>query len=316
MMKLVNLKTTILTAFIALAHFGYGQQVALNAQYDMISSIQNPAYNGIGRSLRVDALSRNQWSNFPGTPKYTALAFQSPLSRDFAIGANFQTLSVGKFTSAPPLSMTSAAADIAYHTQLNKNLFMSVGLRLGVFNFSMRITQLIADVPSDIAQVGNDYNFISPTVGGGIMAYGKQYFIGVSLPQFAVIPSNIVDNVNLGYNARSFYMLNAGYIHPLNKIFSLKTTVQTRMYEGLPILLDANVYMLYKDVFTMGYGYRSTNAHAIMSLLRVNEHFKIMYAYEFGKVYDNKTQFNSNEFGLTYTLNHSKQKVIISPRHY
>ncbi len=105
------------------------QQVALTTQYDLISSIQNPAYNGLNRNLKIDALSRVQWANFPGTPRYSAVAFQSPLNKDFSLGANFQNLSIGQFKVASPMSMTTMSADIAYHKQLDKNIFAAAGLR-------------------------------------------------------------------------------------------------------------------------------------------------------------------------------------------
>ena len=186
-----------------------GQQAGLLSNYDLVSSIQNPAYNGLNSRLQVDAVSRVQWANFPGSPTYTGLAFQVPLNKDFALGANFQNLSIGEFKFASHLSMGSYAVDLAYHKQIAKDVFISAGIRTGVFSFNMRISQLVASEVGDLAQVGNDFSFNSPMVGGGIMVYGKRYFIGASMPQFALVNDRIIDNVNLCYNARSFYLINA-----------------------------------------------------------------------------------------------------------
>lgn len=292
------------------------QQAGLLSNYDLVSSIQNPAYNGLNRRLQLDAVSRVQWANFPGSPTYTGLAFQAPVNKDFAIGANFQNLKVGEFKFASPLSMGSYALDLAYHKQLAKNVFVSAGIRTGVFSFNMRISQLIASEIGDLSQVGNDFSFNSPLVGGGIMLYGKQYFVGMSIPQFALVNDRIINNVNLGYNARSFYLVNAGYVQPIGDYFSLKTTVQTRIYEGLPIVYDVNLYTLYKDLLNMGYGYRNTGSHAVLARLKVNDYFFVVYSYEFGKIYDEQTPFNANEFGLSYQLDFDRQKKKVLPRHY
>lgn len=294
----------------------FGQQVALTSQYDLISSIQNPAYNGLNRTMRVDALSRVQWNNFPGTPTYTALAFQSPLNRDFAIGAQFQTLSVGKFKRASPLNMSSYTADIAYHKQLAKNVYVSTGLRTGLFSFNMRLSQLISEVPDDLLVAGNDYNFNSFCLGGGAMVYGDQYFLGFAIPQVGLVNDQVVENVNVGYNARSFYLFTAGYIYELNRDWSVKATTQLRNYEGLPWQFDITGYIIYSDWFTIGYGYRNMPSHSVLTQVRVNDYFTLVYMYETGFVYDRSTSFNSQEFGLRYDLDFNKQRTKITPRYY
>jgi type IX secretion system PorP/SprF family membrane protein len=292
------------------------QQVALTSQYDLVSNIQNPAYNGMNRMLKVDAISRVQWANFPGTPRYTAVAFQSPVNKDFAAGANFQTLQVGKFKTASPLNLSTYSADLAFHQQINKNLHLSAGIRVGLMSFSMRISQLSANIPSDIAQLGNDYSFQSPLVGGGMMAYGKNYFIGVSMPQFAIVSDRLVENVNLGYNARSFYSINGGYVYNLTKDWYAKLSAQTRWYQGMRPVFDANIHMGFQDMISVGYGYRSTKVHSFLTKVRVNDFFSVVYAFESGKVYDNQTPFNSQEFGLSYQLNNSKSKIKVVPRKF
>jgi type IX secretion system PorP/SprF family membrane protein len=292
------------------------QQASLTTQYDIVSGIQNPAYNGIHQSLRIDAISRIQWANFPGTPRYTCLGVQTPLSKDFAIGANFQSMKVGSFKVASPLSMNVFAGDIAYHKQVSKNIQMAVGLRLGVFGFNMQLSKLGIDNPNDVAVAGNDYNINTPVVGGGVIVYGKNYYFGASLPQFALISDQILDNVNIGYNARSFYLVNAGYIFSLNQNWNLKSTIQTRYYAGLPIQADFNLYLIDKNLFSVGYGYRSTGSHAILSSVKVNEFFKVLYSFETGNVYQKNTPFTSHEFGLSYGFFQPSKQTKVVPRFY
>lgn len=292
------------------------QQASLTTQYDIVSGIQNPAYNGIHQSLRIDAISRIQWANFPGTPRYTCLGVQTPLSKDFAIGANFQSMKVGSFKVASPLSMNVFAGDIAYHKQVSKNIQMAVGLRLGVFGFNMQLSKLGIDNPNDVAVAGNDYNINTPVVGGGVIVYGKNYYVGASLPQFALINDQILDNVNIGYNARSFYLVNAGYVFPLNQNWNLKSTIQTRYYKGLPVQADVNLYLIDKNLFSIGYGYRSTGSHAILSSIKVNEFFKVLYSFETGDVYQKNTPFTSHEFGLSYGFYQPSKQTKVVPRFY
>ena len=190
-------KNVVVLFFCALLNQAYAQQASLSTQYDMVSSIQNPAYNGIHQALKIDAISRVQWANFPGSPRYTCLAVQAPFSKDFAFGANFQTLKVGSFKVASPLNMNVFAADIAYHKKIAKNINVGVGIRMGLFSFNMQLSRLIADNPDDVAVAGNDYNINTPVVGGGVIIYGKNYYIGGAMPQFALINDQVLNNVNM-----------------------------------------------------------------------------------------------------------------------
>jgi type IX secretion system PorP/SprF family membrane protein len=302
--------------FALSAHSLNAQQASLTTQYDVVSGIQNPAYNGMHQSLRIDAISRIQWANFPGTPRYTCLGIQTPLSKDFALGANFQSLKVGSFKVASPLSMNVIAGDIAYHKQVSKNVNVAVGLRLGIFGFNMQLSSLVADNPTDVAIGGNDYNINTPVIGGGVIIYGKNYYIGGAMPQYALLSDQIIDNVNIGYNARSFYLFNAGYVIPLNSKWNFKTTIQTRYYYGLPMQFDYNGYLIDKDLFSIGYGYRSTGSHAILSSIKVNEFFKVLYSYETGTVYNKSIPFVSHEFGLSYSFNQPNKQTKVVPRFY
>ena len=306
----------ILFMLSALFNKAMTQQASLTTQYDMVSSIQNPAYNGIHQSLRIDAISRVQWANFPGTPRYTCLSVQTPFSKDFAFGANFQSLKVGSFKVASPLNMNVFVGDIAYHKQISKNVNVGVGLRFGLFSFNMQLSRLIADNSDDIAIGGNDYNINTPVVGGGVIIYGKNYYIGGAMPQYALINDQVLNNVNIGYNARSFYLLNGGYIFRVNNVWNIKTTFQTRYYMGLPIQADVNLYVINKELFSLGYGYRTSGSHAILSSIKVNEFFKVIYSFETGTVYNKNTPFVSNEFGLTYSFSQPDKQTIVVPRFY
>lgn len=308
-------KVIFLCQFI-FCNFLSSQQIALTSQYDQISSVQNPAYNGSNKNLRIDALSRVQWNNFPGTPTYTVLAVQTPINRDFALGAQFQSLSVGDFKYASPLNMSSYTLDFAYHKHVAENINISTGLRTGIFSFNLRLSQLISGAPDDILVAGNDYNFNSLCVGGGALIYGDQYYIGFALPRFSLVADQVVDNVNVGYNARTFFLFNAGYIHRISKKWEIKGTTQFRRYKGIPLQFDLTAFLIYQDRFTLGLGLRNSQSQYVISQIRVNDYFHLVYMFENGSIVNDKTNFYSQEFGLRYDINFNKQRLKVAPRNY
>ncbi len=315
-MRISRLNILLILLFLGVYPL-FSQQVALISQYDRVAGIQNPAYNGIHNTMRIDGISRVQWMNFPGSPKYTALSVQAPVSQSIALAGQFQTLGVGDFEYAPPLSMSSYTIDLAYHKQLSKNLNISTGLRTGLFSFGMNLGQLISEIPDDIAVAGNNYSFNAPLVGGGVLAYGRNYYLGVSMPQYALISNQLIENVNLNYNARSYYLLTAGYIQSFFRdIFSVKPTIQVRKYEGLKEQIDGNIYFYYLQDFMLGYGYRSVGSHQLSSMIKINPYFNIYYLYEFGRFRNEGIAYSSQEFGLRYELNYLEQKIKTPPRFY
>ena len=74
--------------------------------------------------------------------------------------------------------------------------------------------------------------------------------------------------------------------------------------------------MINKDLFSIGYGYRSTGSHAILSSFKVNEFFKVLYSYETGTVYNKNIPFVSHEFGLSYSFNQPNKQTKVVPRFY
>jgi len=291
------------------------QQMGLANQYDRVSSVLNPAYNGI-RAVQLDALTKSQWANFPGSPKMNIVGAQLPLNRDFATGINLQTLSIGKFQNAKPLSMFAIGADLAYHKQLAKNLHVSTGIRAGMFSYNAQLSLLNANDPNDGSLVDNNYTIKTPFVGGGLMLYGKQYFIGASMPQYAIIAQDQLNQYNVNYASSPMLITTAGLLQRLSKDWEAKITVQGRHFEGLPFHIDANAYFYYKNQIMFGYGRRNNTADVYQLQIRFNEFVWINYGYERGFIYDSQTPFYSHEFGVSYRFYQPSKQMFIEPRNY
>lgn len=292
------------------------QQNTVVSNYDVASGLFNPAYQGLNRYLRIDAVSRIQWANTPGGPRFTGINFQTPVNKDFALGVGLQSIQVGHFKSASPVSVNSMNADLAYHKQLSKSVFLSVGVRLGYFNYAIQLSKLASNTPGDVAVGGNDISINAPLVGGGTMLYGKNFYIGVAMPQFTIAAETQLKNVNLNYLSSPYYLMSFGYVKKFNSNFGVKFTGLVKSYKAVKTQFDVNTYFLYKDNFQLGYGFRNTGTHSILCNLRMNEFFKILYSYEFGNSQIMQIPMNAHEFGLSYLINQPKDRSTIIPRNY
>ncbi len=313
-MKIVKLATWAILSWGSITL--QAQQTGLVTQYDKVSSVLNPAYNGVNRAVQIDALTKSQWANFPGSPKINVVGAQMPLNRDFATGLSFQSMKIGKFLNANPISNFSVAADLAYHKKLAKNLNISTGLRLGMFSYNAQLGLLQANNPNDGAIADNNYNIKTPVIGGGLLLYGKQYFLGVSMPQYAIVGKEQFNMYNLNYVASPMFMYTAGYLKKWNKDWETKITVQARQFKGLPMHLDANIYAYYKNQFMLGYGRRNNSSDVLQVQFKFNEFVWITYGYEHGYIYDSQTPFTSHEFGVSYKFYQPSKQMFIEPRNY
>jgi type IX secretion system PorP/SprF family membrane protein len=311
----VSSSCLLLIASLGLAKLS-AQQMGLANQYDRISSVLNPAYNGINRAVQVDAITKSQWANFPGSPKMNVVGAQIPLNRDFAAGINLQTLSVGKFQNAKPLSLFAVGADLAYHKQLAKNLNVSTGLRVGMFSYNAQLSLLNANDPNDGSLVDNNYIIKTPLIGGGIMLYGKQYFVSASMPQYAIMANEQINQYNINYASAPMMIFSTGFLQKLSSDWEAKITVQGRHFSGLPFHVDANAYFYYKNQIMFGYGRRNNTADVYQLQIRFNEFVWINYGYERGYIYDSQTPFSSHEFGVSYKFYQPSKQMFIEPRNY
>ncbi|WP_339694953.1 type IX secretion system membrane protein PorP/SprF [uncultured Roseivirga sp.] len=73
---------------IGLSASTYGQQQILNTQYVFNRHLINPAYTGVGNTLKASLLFRNQWKGIEGAPNTQAFSLHSPVNYDnsFSLG--------------------------------------------------------------------------------------------------------------------------------------------------------------------------------------------------------------------------------------
>ena len=122
---MINNKLRVLVAIgCVMASKLTAQQEQMYTHYDFNSMAMNPAYTGSKRTLVASALSRVQWANYPGAPKYQSLSIHTPVSqapafRDFAVGLNVQTGKIGKFAVASPFGEKTVGIVISDFTSMN-----------------------------------------------------------------------------------------------------------------------------------------------------------------------------------------------------
>jgi type IX secretion system PorP/SprF family membrane protein len=292
------------------------QQEQMYTHYDFNSMAMNPGYTGSKRTLVANALSRTQWTELPGAPRYQNFAVHSPLVNDFAVGLNFQTGKIGKFQTASPFSETQIAGNIAYHKQLANDLTLSVGLRLGVYNYKAELSKIRLNNGNDIGFVNNDYSISSPMTGFGAYLYSTKYFVGVSAPRMVFVNPDVRANYNVEYAAQVHYYLTGGVVLDAGTDLKIKPTTQIKFTDGAPVLADFNVHAIYKDKFSLGAFYRTSNTAGIMANAIANDNFTIFYSFD--TVLGDIGQYvrGSHEIGVQFMVPYYENSKVRVPRYF
>lgn len=292
------------------------QQEQLYSHYDYNSLAINPAYAGSKQTFVANSLARMQWLNLPGAPRYYNVGIHSPVVGDFGMGLNLQTGSLGKFQVASPMKETQIALSGAYNKRISENLRFAVGLRLGLYNYNVNLSQLITDKANDIAFQNNDLNLTAPMTGFGLYLYSDKFFAGLSAPRMVFVNNNSVNNVDIEYATNTQYYAFAGYVIDVNTDVKLKPTTQIKMVQGAPMQIDLNMHLIYLDDYSIGGFYRTGGEAGIMAMANITPSFTIVYSYDSRMAPLNEYTGGSHEFGIQYMIPYISNSKTRVPRYF
>ncbi len=292
------------------------QQEQMYSHYDFNSLAINPAYAGSKQTLVANSLARFQWLNLPGAPRYYNVGVHSPVIGDFGAGLNLQSGSIGKFKVASPMTETQIALSGAWNKQITSKMRLAIGLRLGLYNYNINLSQLERDDPTDVGFVNNDLNINAPMTGFGAYLYSEKFFLGLAAPRMVFVSENMVGNVDVSYAATTQYYMVAGYVHDVSDDIKIKPTTQLKFAQGMPMQLDINVHAIYQDNYSLGLFYRTGGEAGIMAMAKVADDFNIVYSYDSRLAPVNEYVNGSHEFGIQYTLPYVSHKRVITPRYF
>lgn len=276
----------------------------------------NPAYAGSRGNLAIGGLYRNQWIGLAGAPVTQTVYLHSPfINQNNGIGLSVVNDRIG------PINQTLAYADYAYHIKFTEKLKLALGLKAGLNFFqpsgikNLTTTDNASTAAIDAASVQNT---IAPNFGGGAYLYSEKFYFGISAPK-------LIKNKLPSYNSRSGKVENItetrhiftilGFVLPLNDMVKLKPTFLSKITENAPMSIDATTEFLFNDKFSLGLGYRHTDALAALIGFNFTPQLKAGISYDYNLSRLNNYNSGSIEIMLLYDL-FRKMDKIKSPRYF
>lgn len=290
----------------------WAQQTPVYSQYYFNELVINPAYAGSHVQFSATSMYRNQWVNFPGSPKTYLFSAHSSFMKDkMGLGMMVNVDNIGSYSNK------MLYFSYAYFLKFPQSK-LSFGLQGGFDFIGADFSKLDLQNP-DLSFV--PVNAFKPNIGAGIYYRRKNFFAGFSVPMLINNKVNYADAnaVASSIQQARYYFLRAGGMFPINqmKTVQFNPSILLRSQEGQPLALDVNAAFIFYEVCSAGVSYRTVDAFITFVELKLSEKIHVAYSYDWTVSTINAFSNGSHEFMINYrTRIRSLHKNLECPGYY
>tara|TARA_R110002126_G_scaffold291495_1_gene453194 strand:+ start:25903 stop:26859 length:957 start_codon:yes stop_codon:yes gene_type:complete len=266
-------KTEVLFLVLLLMSLqSYSQQLPHYTQYLYNMQIVNPAFVGYRADLSMSFLARQQWVGVEGAPTTRTFSLNGRTRRGLGIGTTIVNDKIGLS------EVTNINVDASYTLVLSQKSRLSLGLKGGLMFFNNNLFDGIT--PDSEVYASTTRRFIN--VGFGGVYYTKKFYIGLSVPQLLESPQfYIEDNFKQGSLSKNpNIFLSTGVLFKLSEDVFFRPSTMVRYTTNLPVSVDVNTSLLYKNRIETGVSYRYKNAVSGLFTVILNKKYRVGYAYD------------------------------------
>jgi type IX secretion system PorP/SprF family membrane protein len=257
----------------------HAQQVPQYTQYVLNMFAINPAVAGSKDCIDVRLGYRQQWVGFPDAPVTGWATINGVIGRKRrsfhadrqGIGAFVQSDATGR------LGQTTFQLAYAYHLQMDRDVFLSMGMFAGVTQERLSLGDVNATDNNDPALTNNNGVLVYPEITPGLWLYSKTTWAGLSIQQ--ALGNRIKD---LGQDSRltRHFILTLGHRYRVGRDLSAVPSGLVKLSPGAPVALDLGVMMEYRKQFGFGVSYRNQDAVAFLLKVPFLKYFSLGYSYD------------------------------------
>lgn len=273
----------------------------------------NPAYSGTRDIISGLLIHRNQWLGFEGAPMNQALNVHGPIEdTNLGVGLALVNDNIG-FSNT-----FDAFASLSYKLRMDdKEKFLSFGLQAGVSSFSYDGTKAVLSDFGDPVFAGKESK-TAINFGFGSYFYGKDYFIGFSIPKFF---SNQFEKENEKFkNKLDFKSLHTylygGYIFDWDAV-KVKPTILMKQVYGAPWQFDVTANVLLAEKVWLGLSYRTISSMVFLSEYEINDKFTVRYSFDYP--FNDLHRYGNagtHEIGIQFDFSFNKRSGMRSIRYF
>lgn len=311
-LKNKGLIVTIVTLFFLNAFDSKAQQEPLYTQYMFNTVSVNPAYAGTRNAMNMILLSRMQWVGLEGAPRTYNFTMHTPLN-NYKMGLGFSIVS----DKIGPVDNFYFNFNYAYRVNITDRMILSMGVKGGIYNYTVGLNELNVGSGSDASFQGNLEQKLQPNAGMGLYLYTNKWYAGFSIPK--LIQTDLSGTQTTASNLSSLkrhYFLMAGYVFDVNEDIKFKPSFINKVVEGAPPSLDVTAQVLYQNKYWLGVSYRFGDALAFLANIQLNKQLMVGYSYDFSVSSLGSYNTGSHEIIISYDFDGFLKNKVISPRYF
>lgn len=328
MKKLLSLSVLVMGFLGALA-----QQKPHYTQYVLNQYVLNPALSGIENYVDVKLSHRHQWVGIQDAPVTTYFTIQGPIgkgdSRVSATGVQPEGVNprgadywTNYSAAAPhhgvgmqvlqdvtgPLSRSAIYGTYAYHLGLGVRTSIAAGFGVGATRLSLNVNKLQFDQANDPAVTQNSIiDRWKPDINAGLYLYSANYFVGLSAQQILPQRLEFRENKLRKEDGKLIPHLfaTAGYRLLLGEDFNLTPSLMVKYLNPLPVQVEANAKLQYRDAAWIGASFRTKDGYAAMVGFNVGSKFNFGYSYDYTTSRLNAFSRGTHEILIGFLINNN-----------
>jgi type IX secretion system PorP/SprF family membrane protein len=255
------------------------QQISQYTQYVFNHFSVNPGVAGSKDCLDVRLGFRKQWIGFPGAPTTGWASLHGTLKnkkKDYIRNKH----GLGCFIEADEtgaIGYSHFYLAYAYHIQMAKDFYMSLGTFAGVKQQKLDVGTINALDPTDPLLTNDGSVMVYPEIWPGIWLYSKSGWAGLSIPQAL---GNRIKDVGEDSRLTRHFLLSGGRRLKINKKMALVPSTLVKVSPSSPVAFDLNAMLEYKRKLGLGVSYRNQDAVAFMVKIPFLKYFTFGYSYD------------------------------------
>jgi type IX secretion system PorP/SprF family membrane protein len=235
------------------------------------------------------------WAGIDHAPSVQYLSGQMRVAKDMGVGARLFNYQSG------PLRKTGLEGAYSYHISVGPGeTRLSFGLSVSMYQFFLDKSELTAENLDDEVFMGKEQMFV-PDAGFGTYLYGKNYYVGLSVPQLFQRNIDLKSDMVLQEKQVRHYYLHGGYIFEASPDFKIEPSLLFKFIEAGIFQADINALVTYKDMVNFGISYRTADALVFQVGYKTPDLF-VGYAYDLILSSMRGNTWGSHEILFSYTI--------------
>jgi type IX secretion system PorP/SprF family membrane protein len=280
--------------FLFLWSVSWSQHQANYTQYMFNVALFNPAYAGSHQALNLTVLYRSQWTGIEGAPQTKSFGAHSPLkNKKLNLGIVVQSEKIAVFDH------TKVSAQYAYRFNFLRGQ-LALGLSAGFDSYASNWNRVITTESNDPNFTLGATRSIGLNAGTGFYYAAKRFFLGLGAPSLL--------NENKA-NKNSTIILNSGFLCDLGANVKMKPVMLIMYLPNSPVSANVSSTFYYKEVGGFGIGYTLNSSVMALVDLRINDQFRLGYAYDYATTSIRNYSSGSHEIMLRYLFSYKVKAV-------